>query len=763
MGVTLFWLSFASVLSVKSATFTVTTTADGGGGSLRGEIASAELNPGADTIAFNIPPTDSRHFYYRNDGIPGTVSRSMIATTTATDDAQIADIDPDWPHSWYSISTNNTRIDVTTIMTIDGYTQPGAQPNTNMIGGLNSVLRIEVISTDLVDPPSNCPNIFNTLSETHVIKGLIINRCRGGGSAGIVFDVGNHGSRASGNFIGTDPSGTIALQTGGNGLSIVTSNNVIIGGVTAADRNLISGNWRGMVISNGGVSGATIFGTLVTGNLMGTKRDGISPLPNGLNPNEPTLPLDAILITAGNGANSNSRIENNVIANSGRHGVSVTDGGVGASGNVTGHRISSNSIYSSGGVGISLGGNNVINPPTPNDPCDVDNGFNRLQNYPVLSGLSLSGNNLNISGILDSVSGGTFTIEFFSNPERDPTGFGEGRTFLGSTTVTDSDSDCISSFSTSVPRPAGPVSFITATATDADGNTSEFSASITLQRHLFDFDGDLRDDYGIFRPSNGFWSLQRSTAGFVSLQWGVATDKLTPADFDGDGKTDLAVWRPSESRFFIHNSSDASATVVDFGVSTDRPITVADWDGDGKADPSVYREGAQSFFYYRGSSNNPSGNITFVPWGTTGDIPVRGDFDGDGKNDACVFRPSNGTWYVRRSLDGSMLAAQWGLSSDKLVPADYDGDGKTDFAVFRPSDSFWYVVKSTNGQFIFARWGLDTDKLVPGDYDGDGKTDFAVWRPSDQNFYVLQSATSQVGVFRFGASDDVAVATSFVP
>ncbi len=105
-------------------------------------------------------------------------------------------------------------------------------------------------------------------------------------------------------------------------------------------------------------------------------------------------------------------------------------------------------------------------------------------------------------------------------------------------------------------------------------------------------------------------------------------------------------------------------------------MTVGDWDGDGKADLSVYREGSQSTIYYRGSDNNPSGNITFVPWGTTGDKPVVGDFDGDGIQDAAVFRPSNKVWYIRRSSDNTVNYVNFGIASDKLVPADYDGDGK---------------------------------------------------------------------------------------
>ena len=85
----------------QAATFTVTNTSDVGFGSLREAIANASLDPStADTITFNIPPNDPRHFYYVNDGLTGKVSRSMIAITALSDDATIPGIDPDWPHSW---------------------------------------------------------------------------------------------------------------------------------------------------------------------------------------------------------------------------------------------------------------------------------------------------------------------------------------------------------------------------------------------------------------------------------------------------------------------------------------------------------------------------------------------------------------------------------------------------------------------------------------------------------------------------------------
>jgi hypothetical protein len=196
--------------------------------------------------------------------------------------------------------------------------------------------------------------------------------------------------------------------------------------------------------------------------------------------------------------------------------------------------------------------------------------------------------------------------------------------------------------------------------------------------------------------------------------------------------------------------------VEQFGQTGDDPVAVGDWDGDGKADPAVYRDsaiGAQSYFFYRGSTNNPSGTVTYVKWGTTGDRPINGDIDGDGKTDAIVFRPSTAVWYMSLSSRGTARTDVWGLASDQFVAADYDGDGKTDLAVFR--SGVWYIKQSSTGQPVYYQWGLAGDKLVPADYDGDGRTDPAVYR--NGTWYMFLSDSGTVRTRNYGLGTDVPV------
>ncbi len=62
-------------------------------------------------------------------------------------------------------------------------------------------------------------------------------------------------------------------------------------------------------------------------------------------------------------------------------------------------------------------------------------------------------------------------------------------------------------------------------------------------RSRADFDGDGRTDISVFRPSEGNWYLDRSTAGFSVVNWGLSSDIITPGDFDGDNKADTAIFR----------------------------------------------------------------------------------------------------------------------------------------------------------------------------------------------------------------------------
>jgi parallel beta-helix repeat protein len=154
----------------------------------------------------------------------------------------------------------------------------------------------------------------------------------------------------------------------------------------------------------------------------------------------------------------------NQIAFNGGPGIAVTSG--------TGNSIRGNSIFSNNGLGIDLGTAGV----TANDGADPDTGPNNLQNFPVITSVVSSANSMTIQGSLKSLPNTAFQIDFFSNGAVDPSGNGEGAQFINSASVnTDNNGDA--TINATFPVGLAPGRVITATATDPNGNTSEFSAA----------------------------------------------------------------------------------------------------------------------------------------------------------------------------------------------------------------------------------------------------------------------------------------------
>ncbi len=286
------------------------------------------------------------------------------------------------------------------------------------------------------------------------------------------------------------------------------------------------------------------------------------------------------------------------------------------------------------------------------------------------------------------------------------------------------------------------------------------SSGPTTVRTLFDYDGDGRADISVFRPANGSWYLNGSSAGFIAAQFGTLGDAITPADYDGDGKTDIAVTRTSPTGqlvWYVLKSSDATFSYHHFGSNGDLSAP-ADHDGDGRADITVFRPATGS--WYRLNSGN--GSVSAVNFGIAGDRPTLGDFDGDGRADIALYRPSTGVWYRINSSNGSFAAEQFGIVTDKIVAADYDGDGRTDIAVYRPATGHWYIKHSSDGTYHTFLFGLSTDITAAADYDGDGRADIAVFRPASGIWYIRNSSNATFTSMPWGQNGDRPTANAFV-
>lgn len=148
------------------------------------------------------------------------------------------------------------------------------------------------------------------------VRGLVINRA---GDDGIEVDTGAGGSTVVGNYFGTDVSGTLGVASGygiGRGIS-VKSNNVTIGGVTAADRNVVSATTLTSDPTTNhaiGFYSSASYG-IVQGNYIGTKADGTGSLANA------RTGINVLASAANNRIGGTNAGEGNIIANSGDGGV----------------------------------------------------------------------------------------------------------------------------------------------------------------------------------------------------------------------------------------------------------------------------------------------------------------------------------------------------------------------------------------------------------------------------------------------------------
>ncbi|WP_437205306.1 beta strand repeat-containing protein [Planctomicrobium sp. SH664] len=246
-------------------------------------------------------------------------------------------------------------------------------------------------------------------------------------------------------YIGVNIFGYDNFGNGHNGVFISDGTSQVTIGTT--DPNLLT------VISGNTAHGIEMHSTqknTVVGTLIGTAANGRSQIGNGGN---------GILIgnssknTIGRiSATSNGTVggASNIIAYNALNGIEVRSGSENA--------LYENSIHSNGGLGIDIG-------------IDANNN----QNAPVLASTALHPLGLEIVGTLNSKANSKFTLEFFaSNLDGS-----NGKVYLGSQQVkTDAKGNVEFTFYGPIPELKNY--YITSTATDSKGNTSEFSNAVDL-------------------------------------------------------------------------------------------------------------------------------------------------------------------------------------------------------------------------------------------------------------------------------------------
>jgi hypothetical protein len=517
----------------QATTFTVTTTADSGAGSLRQAI----LDANADT-------TDC---------------------STSTPHSIVFNIAGAGPHVIAPASALPT---IVSSVVIDGYTQPGASANT-LNTGTNAVLQIVL---DGAGTPTSDGLSFNVQGgrpctpSFSTVRGLVIR----GFDAGIT-GTNVAGVRIRGNYIGTGPAGTTAagnvtgIELGTNTLLWVIGDQDFSSGgpnvPTPAFRNVISGN-TGAGVRISSTNDAQPAGEhSVRGNFIGIAANGTAGLGNG-----------GVGVFIGAGSRTAS-IEDNFIGANGSHGVHLNGGvqftthlvrgnwigrtqplgaagnagdGVRGSNDVLGTVIGSTNfepqianntgagvfiednaivlvraigITNNGGLGIDIAPAGV----NANDAQDTDTGPNDRQNYPVITSAVSDGIGGTIQGTINSTPNSQMSIEFYVSPSCDASGFGEGNRPLSESggggiqvvvnVTTDASGNATFSRPTTVLPPG---QFLTALV-------SRFGAGPANPLIASEFS----QCFQITGPAGAPGTLQLSAATYSATEGGVATITVT--------------------------------------------------------------------------------------------------------------------------------------------------------------------------------------------------------------------------------------------
>jgi hypothetical protein len=288
--------SSVSAAPALAIVFPVTSTADSGGGSLRDAIMSANATPGLDTIDFAI----------------GTGAQTISPTSVLPT--------------------------ITDPVSIDGTSQPGYSGT-------------PLVRVDGAGAGASATGFVVTAGSS-TVRGLEIT---GWSNRGIEL-AGGASNLIAGNYIGTDGSSALANVNAGVIVDAGSTGNTI-GGTVAGDRNVLSGNGRGVVVAGIGTSG-----NVVVGNHIGTNASGTSAVANI---------TDGVLVVngaTGNAIGGTSPGSGNVSSGNGQAGVDITAASSNTiEGNLLGTDASGNgAVGNLKGVGLGGGSpNNIVGGTTP--------------------------------------------------------------------------------------------------------------------------------------------------------------------------------------------------------------------------------------------------------------------------------------------------------------------------------------------------------------------------------------------------------------
>jgi uncharacterized repeat protein (TIGR01451 family) len=459
--------SVTAAVEVTGSTITVVNTNDSGMGSLRQALldsASGVCTPLPCTIDFNIP--SGPFLIQPTVELPIVDEQTLIDATTQPGYSGTPIIQIDGQSFFvYALQIDGDN------SAVKGLSMTGFSWGVD-IHGDNNTLEANYLGLDPSGTIAANGDGVRISGNNNVIGGTTPaqrNFISGNTNAGVYVEGDVTGNSISGNYIGTDPAGTSARPNTIGVMVVGDADATVIGGPTAAHRNVISGNTdygvyvegsggavvAGTIGSNAPTDGI-IDGTIIRSNLIGPDVSGTSTLGAGI-----------AGISVFDNAKGTGIALNDIAGN--QNGIVL----VGAS---EATNIDANSIHDNTLLGIDLEADGV----TPNDSNDSDSGPDGLQNFPTLTTVVLiGGGDISISSNIDS-SGASPTIGSIRVDYFEADSSGEGEFHLGFACVAGNSFGLTTSFnqptvSVGDPIVATATSFTDAACTTVADGTSEFS------------------------------------------------------------------------------------------------------------------------------------------------------------------------------------------------------------------------------------------------------------------------------------------------
>lgn len=559
----------------------VTTAADNGDnvnptpGSLRKAIIDANAAPGTDTIVFQIG--SGLQVIKPKSELPALTDPVIIDGTTQPGFAGVPLIFLDGSDAGevggLTIRGGNSTVRG---LIISSFRYRAIELNTN---GSN-VIAGNYIGTNATGTAAsgtkenNGPGIL-IFSANNIIGGttpadrnIVASNTNSNGSIGVwMWNAGATGNKVIGNYIGTDVTGTQPLGQGNVGVWITNGAAFnIIGGSTAAERNVISANASGVSMD------VDVHDNKIQGNYIGTRADGTGNLGNGYGVIVERSSHDNLI----GGTNPG---EGNIIAFSNGQGVAFF---IDNSDTSVGNAILGNSIHSNNNLGIDFQLDGVTPNDvgaTVNDPSDADTGPNNRQNFPDITSVTNNAANTIIDGTLRSEASKTYRIELFSNTTCDPSGYGEGEHFVAATNATTNASGN-TNFNFTIPTASITGIFFTVTATDPNNNTSEFSqckSSAAATAGALQFGAQSLNVSESAGTVNAVVTRTNGSTGAVSATY-TTSDGTAAAGSDYTAKTgqvDFADGETSKQISINITNDSASENTETFAITLSNPTNSA--------------------------------------------------------------------------------------------------------------------------------------------------------------------------------------------